>query len=99
MYDLGFFLVELFAIMTCLLFIFVYSTISSDLIVVLIGFLLYLVLLIPFTTVFDLLNHNITLIPLEEQIFFNSILYFCELVNMIIGVILFIELIYLFFLN
>lgn len=99
MYDLSFFLVELFTIMTCFLFIFVYSTISSDLIVVLIGFLLYLVLLIPFIIIFDALNHNITLVPLEEKLFLNFILYFCELINVIIGVILFIELIYLFFLN
>jgi hypothetical protein len=99
MYDLSFVLVELFSIMACYLFIFVYSIISSDLIVVLIGFLLYLVLIIPFTIVLDALNQTITLIPLEEKLFINYILYLCELVNVIIGVILFIELTYLFFLN
>ena len=99
MYDLSVILIELFSLMTIFLLIFIYSTISSDQIISFMVFLIYLILLIPFSMIIENLNLILNTKSLSDMIILNSIFYCCILINIIIGIFLFIELIYLFIFN
>lgn len=97
MYELSLLLIELFSFMSFFLFLFIYSTISNDLVIVFMAFLIFLILLIPFSKIIEFMICFIEKMSLPDYIFLSSITYCCNLINFLIGIFLFIEIIYLFF--
>ncbi len=97
MSELQILLIEIFIILSLYIFIFIYSVISVDTITTFLSFLIFLILLIPFYFLLDKLEFLVYFNNLEDIPIFNLIIFYSTLINLFIGLYLFIELVYLFF--
>jgi len=97
MSELQILLIEIFVILSLYIFVFIYSVISADTITTLLSFLIFLILLIPFYFLLEKLDFLVYFNNLEDILIFNLIVFYSTLINLFIGLYLFIELVYLFF--
>ncbi len=95
MSELNFILLQIFSISIFLIILFVYSIISSELIASVLIMGLYLISLIPLYLAIENLQLIILNYNLENIIFFKIVICYCDLINIIIGSFLIIQLIYL----
>lgn len=89
-------ILEIGLIISMVIFIFVYSLISSDLLVTIICFTIYLIFFVPLFLILEQFRLSL----LDNLIFFDIykiIRFICFSVYILIGLILFIELLYLIF--
>lgn len=84
-------------ILAFFIFLFIYSVISTDLITTLLSFSIFLIILIPFYSLLDKFKRLIFMNNMENYSFFNSVIYFSSIINIFIGMYLFIQLLYLMF--
>ncbi|KKM64004.1 hypothetical protein LCGC14_1505720 [marine sediment metagenome] len=97
MSELQILLIEIFIILSLYIFVFIYSVISVDTITTLLSFLIFLILLIPFYFLLEKLDFLVHFNNLEDIPIFNLIVFYSTLINLFIGLYLFVELVYLFF--
>lgn len=90
-------LIEIFSLMIFIIIIFIYSILSTDFTVSFISFIIYLLTLIPLYYLIEQLKILIFDINLEEIILFQIIIFYSTLISSLIGLCLFIEILYLFF--
>lgn len=76
--------------------IFIFSIISTDILITSLGFFFFLVLLIPFHLLIEKLELMILIQNLESSAFYKMIIFYSWLINFIVGISLLIQLIYLF---
>ena len=96
MLEINLTLFEILIILALYIFIFIYSVISTDTITTLMSFILFLILLLPFYILLEKLKLLVYVNNLEDLFFFKIINYYSTLINLFIGLFLFIQLIYLF---
>ena len=97
MIEINIILLEIFSLMILIIFIFIYSILSTDFIVSFISFIVYLLTLIPLYYLIEQLNILIFNLNLEETVLFQIIIFYSTLISSLIGLCLFIEILYLFF--
>lgn len=97
MLDLHILLMEIFIILSIYIILFLYSVISADMITTLLSFLLFLILLIPLYLLLDRMELQIYISNLKDVPIFKIFLFYSTLINLFIGIYLFVELVYLFF--
>ena len=96
MLGLNILLLEISIILGINILIFISSLISTDLLVSSLSFLIFLILLIPFYTLIEKLESTVFVNNLEGLPFFKLLFFYSWLLNIFIGIGLFVELIYLF---
>lgn len=97
MLDLHILLVEIFIILSIYIILFLYSVISADIITTLLSFFTFLTLLIPFYFLLDRIELQIGVNILKDVPIFKIFFFYSTLINLFIGIYLFVELVYLFF--
>ncbi|KKM73858.1 hypothetical protein LCGC14_1406210 [marine sediment metagenome] len=97
MLDLHILLMEILIILSIYIILFLYSVISADMITTLLSFLIFLILLMPLYLLLDRMELQIFISNLKDVPIFKIFLFYSTLVNLFIGVYLFVELVYLFF--
>jgi hypothetical protein len=96
MLELNILLLEISIILGVNILIFIFSLVSTDLLVSSLSFLIFLILLIPFYTLIEKLESTVFANNLEGLPFFRLLFFYSWLLNIFIGIGLFVELIYLF---
>ena len=96
MFELNVLLLEISIILGINILIFIFSLISTDILVTSLSFLIFLILLIPFYILLEKLELIVFINSLESSPFYKLIFFYSWLLNIFIGIILFVELIYLF---
>jgi len=96
MIELNILLLEFSVILGINILIFIFSLVSTDLLVSSLSFLIFLILLIPFYTLIEKIEATVFAYNLEGLPFFKLIFFYSWLLNIFIGIGLFVELIYLF---
>lgn len=99
MINISFIIIEIISLMSFIIIIFIYSALSTDTLTICICIILFLVLLLPFFAILNHLKLILLELNLESFLFCNSIIIFSIVVNLFIGLYLFIELIYVIFFN
>ena len=97
MLDINFILIGLLLMITIFITIFIFAVISSDITNVLISITFFLILLFPFSFLINEFNNLIIEQNYDEIFFFKMIPFFSTLINIFIGLYLFIEAIYIQF--
>ena len=97
MSEINLILFDILIILIIFIISFIYSVLSTDTLITLISFLIFLILLIPFYKLLAKLRLIIFVNNLENFAFFNILFFYSNLINLFIGICLFLELIYLFF--
>jgi hypothetical protein len=90
--------IEFIALLVLFMFLFIFSIISADSMIVFISIILFFVFLIPF---FQVLS-EIKIVVLNEGYdtnLINSIISYSQFIVVLIGILLFVELIYISFFN
>ena len=88
-------LFEALLMLSIITFIFLYSAFSADILTTLIGFLIFLILLIPFYQILENLEVLVYIYNLENITFFRLIFFYSTLINIFIGIYFTIQSIYL----
>ena len=88
--------IEILLMLSFFIIIFIYSTLSADTIISLLAFLIFLTFLIPFYVLLERLKEIIYINNLEGLSIINLLIFYSNIINFLIGISLFIELIYLF---
>lgn len=88
-------LFEALLMLSVIIFIFIYSAFSADMITTLITFLIFLILLIPFYRILEKLEVLLYINNLENISFFKLIFFYSTLINVFIGIYYTIQSIYL----
>jgi len=88
-------LFEALLMLSVIIFIFIYSAFSADMITTLITFLIFLILLIPFYLILEKLEVLLYINNLENISFFKLIFFYSTLINVFIGIYYTIQSIYL----
>ncbi len=96
MIELNILLLEFSVILGINILIFIFSLVSTDLLVSSLSFLIFLILLLSFYTLIEKLESTVFANNLEGLLFFKLIFFYSWLLNIFIGIGLFVELIYLF---
>ena len=96
MLELNILLLEISIILGVNILIFISSLVSTDLLVSSLSFLIFLILLIPFYTLIEKLESTVFANNLEGLPFFKLLFFYSWLLNILIGICLSVELIYLF---
>jgi len=96
MLELNILILEICIILSINILIFIFSLISTDVIITSLSFLIYLILIIPFYLLLEKLELITLISNLENSPFYKLIIFYSWLLNIFIGISLFIELIYLF---
>ncbi len=89
------FLFEVLLMLSVIIFIFIYSAFSVDMLTTLIAFLIFLILLIPFYLILEKLEVLLYIYNLEHISFFRLIFFYSTLINIFIGIYFTIQSIYL----
>lgn len=88
-------LLEALLMLSVIIFIFIYSAFSADMLTTLIAFLIFLILLIPFYLILEKLEILLYINNLENISFFKLIFFYSILINVFIGIYFTIQSIYL----
>lgn len=96
MLEVNILVLEIFIILGINILIFIFSIISTDILITSLGFFFFLVLIIPFHLLIEKLELITVIYSLESSAFYKLIIFYSWLINFIIGISLFIQLIYLF---
>ena len=99
MLELNILLAETFVLLGFTIIIFIFSLVSTDVLISMLSFLLYLIILIPFFVLLDKLELLIYIRNLENPTSYNVISLYSKLIYIFIGLSLFIELVYLLIYN
>jgi len=95
MLEIHLFLFEALLMLGVIIFIFIYSAFSVDMLTTLIAFLIFLILLIPFYLILDKLKVLLYVNNLENITLFKLIFFYSTLINVFIGIYFSIQSIYL----
>lgn len=90
-------LIEMFGILGLFVVLFMYNAIATDLIIVFYSFGIYLLFLLPFLYIMNLLKTILYSLNLQNLLFFNSLFYFSTMIYVFVGMYLFTMLVYLCF--
>lgn len=96
MLEFGIFLAEALIILSLIIFIFIYSAISVEMLTSIIAFTIFLILLIPFYILVEKLNIIIYQNNIENLPIFKFFTFYSNLIISFIAIYLTIETIYLF---
>jgi hypothetical protein len=96
MVELNILVLEICIFLGINILIFIFSIISTDILITSLGFFFFLVLLIPFHLLIEKLELMILIQNLESSAFYKMIIFYSWLINFIVGISLLIQLIYLF---
>jgi len=96
MLELNILILEIFIILSINILIFIFSLISTDILITSLGFLIFLILIIPFHLLLEKLELITLINNLESFPFYKLIIFYSWLLNIFIGISLFVELMYLF---
>ncbi len=99
MLELSIFLFEFLLFFSILIFIFIYSALSSDMLTTLISLLIFLIILAPFYLILNKFEIFVYINNLENVTFFKFLFFYSKLINVFIGIYLVIELFYLFIIS
>ena len=99
MVEISFFIIGIISLMSFIILVFIYSAISTDTLTVIICIILFLFLLIPFLATINQLELMLIELNLKNLFIFKWILNFSIIINIFIGLYLFIELFYTAFFN
>jgi hypothetical protein len=99
MLEINILIVETFVLLAFTIIIFIFSLVSTDILISMLSFLLYLIILIPFFILLDKLELLIYITDLENPTSYNVISLYSKLIYIFIGLSLFIELVYLLIYN
>ena len=94
MLEIHLLLFEVLLMLSVIIFIFIYSAFSVDMLTTLIAFLIFLILLIPFYLILEKLEVLLYINNLEKITFFKLIFYYSTLINVFIGIYFIIQSIY-----
>lgn len=97
MLEVNILVLEVIVFLSINVIIFLYSVVSTDLLITSLAFLLYLVLLIPFYMLMEKIKLQLAIYNIENSLFYEFLTFYSGLINTFIGISLFIELLYLFF--
>ena len=95
MLEIHLLLFEVLLMLSIIVFIFIYSAFSVDMLTTLIAFLIFLILLIPFYLILEKLKVLLYINNLEKVTFFKLIFYYSTIINVFIGIYFTIQSIYL----
>jgi len=95
MLEIHLLLFEVLLMLSVIIFIFIYSAFSVDMLTTLIAFLIFLILLIPFHLILEKLEVLLYVNNLENIAFFKLIFFYSTLINLFIGIYFTIQSIYL----
>lgn len=95
MHELNILLIELLLILGTVIFLFIYSTISTDILITTISLLIFLALLLPYYLLSEKIGKLVYINSLEDMTIYNLVIYYSWLINIFVGVCLFIQLLYL----
>ena len=93
--ELNILLIELILILGTVIFLFIYSTISSDILITTLSLLIFLALLFPYYLLSERIEKLVYINNLETITIYNLVIYYSWLINIFIGLCLFIQLLYL----
>jgi hypothetical protein len=96
MSELNILILEICIILTIYIFILIFSLISTEILITSLGFIIFLILIIPFHLLLEKLELLIVINNLENSPFYKLIIFYSWVLNIFIGICLFVELIYLF---
>ena len=96
MLEFNLFFIEVLSILIFFIIIFIYSTLSADTIISLLAFLLFLTFLIPFYILLEQIQKIAYLNNLSGASIINLLIFYSNVINLLIGICLFIEIVYLF---
>lgn len=99
MLEINILIAEIFVLLAFIIIIFIFSLVSTDVLISMLSFLLYLTILIPFFVLLDKLEFLIYIADLENPTSYNVISLYSKLIYIFIGLSLFIELVYLLIYN
>jgi len=94
MFDVNYLFFELLFFMTFFIIIFIIASLSADQFIVFTCIILFLILLVPYLVLIN--QFNILMIG-NKNIYFFLLSFFSPVVNIFIGIFLFIEIIYIHF--
>ena len=86
MIEIHLLLFEVLLMLSVIIFIFIYSAFSVDMLTTLIAFLIFLILLIPFYLILEKLEVLLYVNNLENIAFFKLIFFYSTLINVFIGI-------------
>jgi hypothetical protein len=95
MLELNILILEICIILTINILIFIFSLVSTDILITSLSFLIFLILIIPFHLLLEELELITLLSNLENSPFYKMIIFYSWALNIFIGISLFVELIYL----
>lgn len=95
MQELNILLIELLLTLGTVIFLFIYSTISIDILITMLSLLIFLSLLFPCYLLSERMEILVYINSLETMTIYNLVIYYSWLINIFIGVCLFIQLLYL----
>jgi hypothetical protein len=96
MLEINILVLEISIILSINILIFIFSLISTDILITSFGMFFFLVLLIPFYLLIENLELLIVINNIENSEFYKLIIFYSWLITSIICISLFIQLIYLF---
>jgi len=99
MLEINVLIAETFVLLAFTIIIFISSLVSTDVLISMLSFLLYLIILIPFFVLLDKLELLIYITDLENPTSYNVISLYSKLIYIFIGLSLFIEVVYLLIYN
>lgn len=97
MAEINIILIEIISLMSFIILIFIYAAISTDTLIIFISLILYLTLLFPFYAIISQLKLVVLELNLEISFFFNSLIFYLIIINLFIGICLFIKSMYIVF--
>ena len=96
MLEINILVLEISVFLSVNILIFIFSIIPTDVLITSLGFFFFLVLLIPFHLIIEKFELLILINNLENSAIYKLIIFYSWLINFIIGISLFVQLIYLF---
>jgi hypothetical protein len=96
MLEINILVLEIFIFLSINILIFIFSIISTDILITSLSFFFFLVLVIPFHLLIEKLELMTLIYNLENFAFYKLIIFYSWLINFVIGISLFIQMVYLF---